>query len=499
MDPARLSVTIRPRTPWEGVDLGFAMARHWFVPLWLLWLSLALPLYGLVALLVTDRPWLVILLVWWFKPLFEPMLLFWLSRALFDEALPVGEAWRSALAVLPGQLLQNLTWRRFNPNRSFNMPVAVLEQLKGREHKNRIRVLGRGQHAGTWLTLVGVHFEMLLEVSFLVLLVLLLPEELGWLEFETLLLQPGVLEEWLQHAGTLLAMSLIAPFYVAGGFALYLTRRSELEAWDIEIAFRRLVTRGRPQASKYPAMAAGLVMVASLLLPGFVHDLEAAEIDRERAAETIRQVLADDDFGKWTEQAFWKYAGDKDQESGGISWLIDLVLEFLEGFARGIAAVSEGILWVGGGLLLALLVHRLIKNRDWLQKTEAGRSGRGGSPAALFGMALEPESLPDDVAAEVNRLLKAGQFRPALSLLYRGALVRLVHDHRLEIPGSATEGECLRLVREERPEQESALFERLTLHWVRLAYAHLPPSEEALRALCSDWNEVFQRGGRNAT
>ena len=40
-----------------------------------------------------------------------------------------------------------------------------------------------------------------------------------------------------------LAMSLIAPFYVAGGFALYLNRRSELEGWDIEICLRRLLAR----------------------------------------------------------------------------------------------------------------------------------------------------------------------------------------------------------------------------------------------------------------
>ena len=30
MDLAKLTVAARPRTPWEGVDLGFAMAREWF-------------------------------------------------------------------------------------------------------------------------------------------------------------------------------------------------------------------------------------------------------------------------------------------------------------------------------------------------------------------------------------------------------------------------------------------------------------------------------------
>ena len=36
------------------------------------------------------------------------------------------------------------------------------------------------------------------------------------------------------------AICVVEPLYVAGGFGLYLNRRTELEAWDIEIAFRRI-------------------------------------------------------------------------------------------------------------------------------------------------------------------------------------------------------------------------------------------------------------------
>ena len=37
-----------------------------------------------------------------------------------------------------------------------------------------------------------------------------------------------------------MALLLIEPLYVAGGFALYLKRRSDLEAWDVEMQLRRL-------------------------------------------------------------------------------------------------------------------------------------------------------------------------------------------------------------------------------------------------------------------
>ncbi|HEU4786976.1 MAG TPA: hypothetical protein VFS57_06200, partial [Gemmatimonadaceae bacterium] len=36
-----------------------------------------------------------------------------------------------------------------------------------------------------------------------------------------------------------LAVLFLEPFYVAAGFAMYLNRRAELEAWDIEQEFRR--------------------------------------------------------------------------------------------------------------------------------------------------------------------------------------------------------------------------------------------------------------------
>ena len=36
-----------------------------------------------------------------------------------------------------------------------------------------------------------------------------------------------------------LTVLLLEPFYVSAGFGMYLNRRTELEAWDIEQEFRR--------------------------------------------------------------------------------------------------------------------------------------------------------------------------------------------------------------------------------------------------------------------
>jgi hypothetical protein len=51
---------------------------------------------------------------------------------------------------------------------------------------------------------------------------------------------------WLTGAGIacyLIAVAVVEPFFVGAGFAMYLNRRVELEAWDIEQEFRLAFAR----------------------------------------------------------------------------------------------------------------------------------------------------------------------------------------------------------------------------------------------------------------
>ena len=48
---------------------------------------------------------------------------------------------------------------------------------------------------------------------------------------------------WGSHSPTWRAVFFLEPFFVAAGFAMYLNRRAELEAWDIEQEFRRAFRR----------------------------------------------------------------------------------------------------------------------------------------------------------------------------------------------------------------------------------------------------------------
>ena len=46
--------------------------------------------------------------------------------------------------------------------------------------------------------------------------------------------------EWVFSVSAIAAIALVIPFHSMAGFALYLNRRIELEAWDIEISFRSI-------------------------------------------------------------------------------------------------------------------------------------------------------------------------------------------------------------------------------------------------------------------
>lgn len=498
MELDKLQITLRRRTAWEAIDLGFAMARRWFFPLWLLWLSTAAPVALILFLLFNDSLWAMGLLLWWLKPLYEPTLMFWLSRAVFSEAMPVKSVMSQWWQITRPQILINLTLRRFNPSRSFTMPVALLEQLSGKPRRMRLRILGRDQHASAWLTIVGIHLEVILQIGLIALLFILIPDGLRWISLDELLMGEGPLGEWLQLLGSLLCMSLIAPFYVAAGFALYLHRRSELEGWDLEIAFRRINERYLQHNTAPGSRRRGVsALLLSLMLLGSVNsmDAEAAPAAAERSRTVIADVLADDDFGHYEQEGYWKYTGEKagiDDDDSGVWELLEPLFKVIRGFLEGYAAVGKVIMWGGGIAIVAYLLYRIAISQGWLSgNARLKKPQHRAAPVALFGLDLNPDSLPDNPAAEAMRLVEQGERRAALSLLYRASLLALISDHQLDIPASATENECVELVRCSRGSQETDFFARLTRDWIQLAYGHHQPQPGQLLTLCQEWQEIY--------
>ena len=56
MDLERLSVRLRPRNAWEGIDLGFALARGRARSIYTAWFAVYLPIAAVVFLALNDHP-----------------------------------------------------------------------------------------------------------------------------------------------------------------------------------------------------------------------------------------------------------------------------------------------------------------------------------------------------------------------------------------------------------------------------------------------------------
>ncbi|AHY43964.1 DUF4129 domain-containing protein [Stutzerimonas decontaminans] len=505
-------VSIRPRSPWEALDLGTLLARRHAKLLMASWAAITLPIFGLISLLLWQHPSAALLLFWWLKPLYERLPLHILSRALFGETPGFRESLKAFPGLLRSQWFASLTWRRLSTTRSFDLPVQQLEGLAGKARTQRLVTLSlRNGRAASWLTVVGVHLEGALWLGLLGALYFLLPAQLvqRW-NWEDLL---GLSGEWLwlEHLSNLLYVLVLIvwePIYVACGFSLYLNRRTHLEAWDIELAFRRLRQR-LLGALPMLLLACSLLLLPTQQLAWAAPAPQADEtqpgpkskrllnqpMTSEAARERIDALLDQPPFQHRETVTRWRL-GDGDNEEkqpGALARLIERLLQggSFRGDLERLAQILEVLLWTALALLVALVLWRY---REWLQ-TFGGRMRlpnrrRMEPPTQLFGLDVAPQSLPDDIAGEAERLWQQDP-RAALALLYRGLLCHLLNDFQLPLKAAHTEGEVLRQVRDLQVEPLSRFAEQLTLHWQRQAYGHCTAEVQVRDALCADWRALF--------
>jgi hypothetical protein len=238
-----VDVVWRPRGTWEGCDLGVRLLQSWMRPVFTCYLAVAVPLFCLFAAAGAAVPWLPFLLIWISKPWLDRTILFVLSRALFGRPTSPLDVWRARADVWWRQLAATLTLRRLTASRSFTQPIVQLEGLRGKELRARISQLA-ARHRGVAraATQAFAVAEFALFVSMFFLQVWLAPHTDAdpWSDLRSLG-RPG--HAWVSTVEYAAIVCFLEPFYVAAGFGMYLNRRVELEAWDIEQEFRRAFAR----------------------------------------------------------------------------------------------------------------------------------------------------------------------------------------------------------------------------------------------------------------
>ena len=532
MDLSRLQIVARQRSGWQAVDLGFLLARHWYRDLIISWLLLPLLLFVVLGIFLWQWPWAVSLSVWWLKPLWDRLPLYIASQRLFGEQVSARDALLKAPRLFSRQLFAALLWRRFSFSRSHDLPITMLEGLDGAARRRRIAVMHMGSgNAASWVTIICVHLESFMAVGIIVLVAMLIPENVDY-DFAEWWLAPDLLWQHGFNLAFLLCAGLVAPFYCLGGFMLYISRRIDLEAWDIEIQFRNLLQTTKSQdtgagldsssaaTSGSGSKALGTALLATSLL-GFslagsdptlaapdaqTPNSEVVEyLTPERSRELASEILEGEDFKKIELKSGWRFKETEPEEVEPEiefpEWLKSVFSFFgdlLSGVFNILASLSLVVKILLGFLLgaaLGYLIYMAIKHSVFSKAfgfLGRKRERKGPVPDVMFGLDLRPETLPDDVPAEVQRLWRDKQFRSAMALLYGASLSRLIHRYGFSFRDGYTETECAQIVKQDGSASLAAFIAELTMVWQQLAYGRLTPTDQVVADLCLCWQQEFE-------
>ena len=233
------------------------------------------------------------------------------------------------------------------------------------------------------------------------------------------------------------------------------------------------------------------ILVALAATPVWADEPASTPMSAQHVQRVVADMKADPALnGKHIEhELHWKNReADPPRPGTAPYWLIQLV--------RWIASAGRGVVWVLGAIAVALFA---VFAWRWASvRSDALRARAELLPSHVNELDIRPESLPADIAAAARALCRRSEFRAALSLLYRGALSRLVHEHEVPIRAASTEGECVRLAAAVLSASGSAYFERLVIAWQTEVYAGRSADAGVVAALCDSYDAHFAVAPANA-
>lgn len=528
MNVDNLDVQLVARTPGEAQDLGLQLLRRHAGATFGAAALVMAPIWGSLLVLGIGRFWLTLFAVWWTLPIISRVTVHVLSRAVFGGTPTVVQTVAALPTIFDRSLIETLTWRRIQLRRGLWMPTAALERLRGVDLRDRYRAIAWGNLGSQAIltTLTFVAMTVALALATLILGVWFIPE--GLLPnveeaFAVGLFADGSSLEgysWILVATFLPAMLVMDVACTAAGFGMYLSRRTELEGWHIELAFRRMAARVEAVARRGIAIALPWLLAGAALLGSaagaqeeevrdflgpseIVESLEEqideffAEEDTEDAVDALpaehprriaHEVLASEEFDRTVERTAWKFIWEDAEDASGGS----------AGGGAGLGPLLGGLLqgafWILIVGLVTWLVVYVARNVDLSRRARAERPAP--RPTEAFGLDLRRDSLPDDIPGAARALATQGDIVGALSLLYRGALHHLVERDELEIQPGDTEHDCMRRVREVAAgraveERRADYFSALTERWLRAAWGASPPGQGETIELCEGWPAHF--------
>jgi hypothetical protein len=230
---------------------------------------------------------------------------------------------------------------------------------------------------------------------------------------------------------------------------------------------------------------------ALISVPGEVTSSPIARADQ--AQSTIKSVKDDPAFGKKVTHDTWKFRPSmQDSSDHKPSWFE----RFFKTIEPWIEAALEGMAWFWQGLgyvivaflLVAIIVLVVVYSGSWSIFT---RREPDAGPQMMFGLDVRADSLPTDLVGAARSALEAGEAAQALSLLYRGALVFLIHRQQVRFHRGDTEEDCVQRVAKAVDDERFRYFRNLLDARSLLVYAHRRLAREQVESLIDHWVEHF--------
>ncbi len=478
----------RPRSSWQAIDVGFKVARAHYFKLLTLWLILAIPfLFIAESINALGTQW-GIAFWWWFKPFYELPLLLYLSKVIFSEQISIKDCIIQSLRHFWTMMKTFTGLSRLSLTRSTTSSVVFLENLGGEKRISRAQVLTDGRTHSYTMMMGCLHVEFILTYAIFAIAIVLAPGYLEDIIPDLLADKLPVATQLLTDSTVVIAAGLVAPFFVSAGFLIYINRRMRLEAWDIEHQFKQISATQKNKARVELAKLSSLAILCTCLLlssfeQSYANDNKLGqEITLEESKSAINAILDDRDFGGTDTRKVPKFIKDaENRDTGDLSGLADIF--------SAVAKALEVFLWLAALLAIVLILQFILRYiPDW-----DGREAAVKPKSQLKSAEHHPltQTLPDDIAAKAKALAANGDNRGAISVLFRGALRFLMHEHNIEIATSATEQDCVASLEPHANVLQMTAFSQLVKHWQREAYAHLFHSSEETTQLIADWENNF--------
>ena len=206
--------------------------------------------------------------------------------------------------------------------------------------------------------------------------------------------------------------------------------------------------------------------------------------DPKVVKQQIVEILTQPEFQDTREEFWWKYIGEDLTPDKTLPPSSEISFEFI----GIIAKIFELLLWLIFSIGIILLI---IYGSRWFKPLHPQKKDNDIPTNPQIWHSGVNIILPTNINQEAWTLWQSKQFSLALSLLYRGALSVLIKRDGLNIDDSATESECLRLIKSKQTVELTDYFSGLSRAWQNIAYAERKPSDVEAQQLCEEWKRYF--------